>query len=115
MSGSNLPLPQFYAQILQSLVPVFNDTLLQSDPAAQDLVSTGLDDLYLISRMVTSLGIFSDNEEAEELGDGELVFMTLPWVIAECESRGGLGGIDKRKQALERSEVGSVNGKSFAS
>ena len=104
--GSNLPLPQFYAQTLASLVPVFDDTLSLSDPSAQSTLATALDNLYLISRMLTSLGVFSDNESLEEVGDGELVFMTVPWVLGECESKVGLGGRDDRITALKRSEVG---------
>ncbi|ORY26902.1 TAP42-like protein [Naematelia encephala] len=104
MSSTDLPIPQFYAQTLQSLVPIFDDTLSTSDSSAQTLLASALDNLHLIARMLTSLGVFSDNETADELGDKELVFMSLGWVIAECESRGGLGGPERRKAALERSQ-----------
>lgn len=105
MATTNLPLPQFYAQTLNTILPVFDDTLSTSDIAAQNLLSSALDNLHLISRMITSLGVFSDNESVDEVGDGELIFMTLPWVIAECESKGGLGGYEVRTAALKRSEV----------
>lgn len=106
MSKTNLPLPVFYAQTLQSLLPIFDDTLSLSDASTQSTLSEGLDNLHLISRMISSLAVFSDNERLEELGDGELVFMTLGWVIGEAESKGGLGGVEDRKLTLERSEVG---------
>jgi immunoglobulin-binding protein 1 len=105
---TNLPLPQFYARTLTSLVPLFDDVLSPSSPGAQDLLRTALDELYLIARMIVSLGVFSENESAEELGDGELVFMTLGWVIGEAEAKAGLGGMEDRKGALQRSEVGRV-------
>ena len=103
--SNDLPLPQFYARTLHSLLPVFDDTLSLSDPTAQSTLTTALDSLHLIARMITSLGVFSTNESVDELGDGELVFMTLGWVIAECESKGGLGGTGDRIDALKRSEV----------
>jgi hypothetical protein len=105
MSQTNLPLPVFYAQTLRSLLPVFDDSLSLSDPAAQSILAAGLNDLHLIGRMVSSLGIFSDNETIDELGDGEMVFMTLGWVVGEAESKSGSASMDERKAALQRSEV----------
>lgn len=105
MSQTNLPLPVFYAQTLRSLLPVFDDSLSLSDPAAQYILSTGLNDLHLIGRMLSSLGIFSDNETVDELGDGEMAFMTLGWAVGEGESKDGSGSMAERKAALQRSEV----------
>jgi immunoglobulin-binding protein 1 len=104
---TNLPLPQYYAQTLDHLLPIFEDAIPLSSPDAQMLLTTSLDNLYLISRMITTLGVFSSNEAVEELGDGELGFVTLGWVLGEAESKGGLGGHGERIQALKRSEVGS--------
>ena len=106
MASMDLPLPQFYAQTLQNLLPIFDDTISLSDTSAQSTLSVALDNLHLISRMLTSLGVFSANESIDELGDGEMVFMSLGWVIAECEGKGGLGGTAVRIGALQRSEVG---------
>ena len=105
MPPTDLPLPVFYASTLKSLLPVFDDTLSLSDPAAGSTLTAGLNDLHLIGRMLNSLGIFSDNETIDELGDGEMVFMTLGWVVGEAESRNGNGGMAERQAALQRSEV----------
>lgn len=105
MSSTSLPLPQLFSKTLQSLLPVFDDTITSSDPSAQSSLTTALDNLHLISRMLTSLGVFSTNESVDELGDGEMVFMTIGWVVAECEGKGGLGGTADRMEALKRSEV----------
>ena len=105
MPQTDLPLPVYYAQTLRSLLSIFDDSVSSSDPSAQTTLSSALDDLHLISRMVTSLGVFSNNETVEELGDGELVFMSLGWVIGEAESKGGLGGKQDRLGSLKRSEV----------
>ncbi|KAK1926393.1 TAP42-like protein [Papiliotrema laurentii] len=104
MPETNLPLPVYYAQTLQSLLPIFDDSLSLSDASTQATLSQALDNLHLISRMISSLAVFSDNERIEELGDGEIIFMTLGWVIGEAEAKGGLGGVDDRKATLQRSE-----------
>jgi len=102
---SNLPLPQFYAQTLVQIAPIIDDTLSSSDPSVLSTLSSALNDLHLIGRMMTSLGVFSENEGVEEIGDGELRFMSLGWVVGECEGRLGLQGRDDRTRALKRSEV----------
>ena len=102
---SNLPLPQFYAQTLTRIAPIIDDTLSTSDPSVQSTLSSALNDLHLIGRMITSLGVFSENEGADEIGDGELRFMSLGWVVGECEGKLGLQGRDDRMKALKKSEV----------
>jgi hypothetical protein len=102
---SDLPLPQFYGETLARISPILDDTLSSTDSAVQATLSKALDELHLIGRMITSLGVFSENESADELGDGELRFMSLGWVIGECESKLGLKGRDDRVSALKRSEV----------
>lgn len=102
---SNLPLPQFYGETLASLLPILDDSLSSTDSAVQTTLNKALDNLHLIGRMITSLGVFSENETSDELGDGELRFMSLGWVIGECEGKLGLGGRDDRVGALKRSEV----------
>jgi immunoglobulin-binding protein 1 len=105
---SNLPLPQFYAQTLAQVAPILDDTLSIVDPSVQSTLSSALNELHLIGRMITSLGVFSENEGVEEIGDGELRFMSLGWVVGECEGKLGLGGRDDRTQALRKSEVSSA-------
>ena len=102
---SNLPLPQFYAQTLGRIAPIIDDTISSSDPSVQSTLSSALNDLHLIGRMMTSLGVFSENEGVEEIGDGELRFMSLGWVVGECEGKLGLQGRDDRMKALKKSEV----------
>jgi hypothetical protein len=103
--STNLPLPQFYARTLRSLLPIFDDTLPLSDASTQAQLSTGIDELYIVGRMLSTLGVFSDNETADELGDRELVFMTAAWVLGEAEAKTGLGGYPERQAALKRSET----------
>jgi hypothetical protein len=102
---TNLPLPLFLSQTLHTLLPILNDEQPLSSPASQAILAKGLDDLYLVARMITSLGVFSENEGVEELGDGELVFMATGWILGEVEAKTGLGGWDERMACLRRSDV----------
>jgi hypothetical protein len=104
-SSTNLPLPQYYARTLRALLPIFEDAVPLSDEGTQATLSQALEDLYLVSRMLGSLGVFSDNESADELGERELIFMTAAWVLGEAEGKGGLGGPQDRIAALQRSET----------
>lgn len=101
---TNLPLPQFYARALRTLLPILDGDVSAVAPETQSSLQSAIDDLYVIGRMLSSLGVFSDNESVDELGERELVFMTAAWVLGEAETRGGLGGNDDRKAALERSD-----------
>ncbi len=58
--------------------------------------------------MISSVGLFSDNEELEDLGDQEMVFMSVGWVRGEVEGRIGTNGIKARIGVLEKSQVGSI-------
>lgn len=118
----NLPLPQFLSSTLQPLLPIFNDSIPSSTTSAQSTLSTAADNLYLIGRMMSSLGLYSENEDVDELGERELVFMAAAWVLGEVEGRrgvtrleggggrqedGGEGGVsmDGRIGAVKRSDV----------
>lgn len=109
MSSSNtsLPLPQYLAQTLKPILPIFNDEISLSSPVAADLLAEAAQQLHTIARMLSSLGVFSENEELDEVGDRELVFMSVPWIIAEVEGRRGNDGREQRLAALKRSKVGS--------
>lgn len=104
-TNTNVPLPQFYASVLRSLQPIFDGDVSLGDESVQAQLAKATDELYLVSRMVQSLGVFSPNESAEELSDRDLLFMTVPWVLGEAEQRGGIGGPAQRTEALKRSET----------
>lgn len=102
---TNLPLPQFYERALRTLLPILDGSVSVTEDGTQAKLKSAIDDLYLIGRMLSSLSVFSDNEDIEELGERELVFMTVGWVLGEAETRSGLGGPDERKAALQRSDT----------
>ncbi|XAO23936.1 hypothetical protein I312_102721 [Cryptococcus bacillisporus CA1280] len=101
---SDLPLPQFYAHSLIPLTPIFDDTLSLSSPEAQSTLSIALDNLYLIQRMLTSLGVFSENESVSEASNGQLLFMSIGWAIGTCEEKRNPGNMSERREALLKAE-----------
>ncbi|GMK59813.1 hypothetical protein CspeluHIS016_0900300 [Cutaneotrichosporon spelunceum] len=105
MSETNLPLPQFYARALRTLLPVVDGTLPPLEDSTHAQLQRAIDDLYLVGRMLSSLGVFSDNEGIDEVGEKELVFMTVGWTLGEAEARLSIGGPEARKAALERSDT----------
>ncbi|BEJ18250.1 hypothetical protein CspHIS471_0705270 [Cutaneotrichosporon sp. HIS471] len=105
MSETNLPLPQFYARALRNLLPVLDGTLPPLEESTHAQLQHAIEDLYLVGRMLSSLSVFSDNERIDEVGDKELVFMTVGWALGEAETRQGFGGPEPRKAALERSDT----------
>ncbi|GHJ85265.1 hypothetical protein NliqN6_1667 [Naganishia liquefaciens] len=105
MSSTNsLTLPALLSQTLTSLLPIFDDTLSTSLPQAQSLLRTSLADLGLARRMIDALGIFSDNESMEDVGDGEMVYMCVDWIVGEVQGRLNGEGLKERIQILERSQ-----------
>lgn len=105
-SNNSLTLPALLSRTLTSLLPIFDDTLSTSLPQAQTLLRTALADLALARRMIDALGIFSDNESMEDVGDGEMVYMCVDWVVGEVQGRVNGEGLKERIQILERSQVG---------
>lgn len=106
-SQTSATLPTLYANTLTDLAPVFDDTLSLSSEQAQSILKDAHEKLNLIAKMLTSLGVFSTNEELEELGDGEMVFASLDWVRAEVEGRLRTEGIRARAARLQESQVSS--------
>lgn len=103
--SNSLTLPQLLAHTLTTLLPIFTDTLSSSSPTAQSLLATARTDLDLIERILSSLGVFSQNETLEDVADGEMVFMVEQWVRGEVEGRVATNGIQQRLKVLERAKV----------
>jgi immunoglobulin-binding protein 1 len=103
--SNSLTLPQLLAHTLTTLLPIFTDTLSSSSPTAQSLLVTARTDLDLIERILSSLGVFSQNETLEDVADGEMVFMVEQWVRGEVEGRVATNGIQQRLKVLERAKV----------
>lgn len=58
--------------------------------------------------MLTSLGVFSENESVSETSNGQLLFMSIGWAIGSCEEKRNPGSMSERKEALLKAEVSPV-------
>lgn len=104
-STSNLTLPALYRRTLHSLLPIFNDDISSSLPSTQQTLQDSLTDLDLVIRMSSTLGIFSDNEQVDDVGDGELPLMAVEWIKGEVLGRVNGDGIKERLKVLKSSQV----------
>lgn len=104
---SSLTLPALLSRTLTSLLPVFKDEVSTSQPEVQQLLQDSLADLILARRMIDTLGVFSENESMEDIGDNEMVYLAVDWLYAEVQSRVNGDGLQGRIHVLERSKVSS--------
>ena len=102
---SNLTLPALYGRALRSLLPIFNDEVSTSLASTQQTLQDSLTDLDLVIRMSSTLGVFSDNESMDDVGDGELPLMAVEWIKAEVLGRVNGDGIKDRLKTLNSSRV----------
>lgn len=114
-STSNLTLPALYRRTLHSLLPIFNDDISSSLPSTQQTLQDSLTDLDLVIRMSSTLGIFSDNEQVDDVGDGELPLMAVEWIKGEVLGRVNGDGIKERLKVLKSSQVSVDSPFDFAS
>ncbi|KAG7528141.1 hypothetical protein FFLO_06380 [Filobasidium floriforme] len=101
---SNLTLPALYVRALRSLLPIFNDDISTSLPSTQQTLQDALTDLDLVIRMSSTLGVFSDNESMDDVGDAELPLMAVEWIKGEVLGRVNGDGIKERLKMLKSSQ-----------
>jgi len=121
MSDSdNIPLPTLYSKGLDIISKVVNIPLsleekkvilqLRSRYASscsfiQELVSESLKNLKTVHSRIISLSLFSPNETVEDISTKDLVYLSLPFVLAEAQSRVQLDSRSERLESLAQVEV----------
>ena len=71
----------------------------------QAVVNSALKDLNLLSARVQSLNLFSPNEALDELSTRNLLYITLPFILAEVELHARSTKRDERLERLRRAYV----------
>ena len=71
----------------------------------QAVVNSALKDLNLLSARVQSLNLFSPNEALDELSTRNLLYITLPFILAEVELHARSIKRDERLERLRRAYV----------
>ena len=71
----------------------------------QDLIRTSLADLQNVNARVLDLSLFSPNETLEDITTPDLVYLFVPYVIAEVLGRVKALERDDRMRLLQQAEV----------
>lgn len=97
---STQPLPALYAGALSAASRAEN--LPTIDDGTQELLRSALSDLKQVNSRVTALALFSANDTLEDISTRDLVYLTVPFVLAEVENRVRFTEPDERMINLSR-------------
>ncbi|KAI6045563.1 TAP42-like protein [Pisolithus marmoratus] len=92
--ASTQPLPVLYARALSTASRA--DNLPTADDETQELLRSTLSDLKQVNSRVTALALFSANDTLEDISTRDLVYLTVPFVLAEVENRSKFTEADER-------------------
>ncbi|KIJ69118.1 hypothetical protein HYDPIDRAFT_23975 [Hydnomerulius pinastri MD-312] len=82
---STLPLPALYTKALSSASKAVD--LPTTDDETQELIQAALTDLRQLSSAVTTRHLFSANETLEDIATRDLVYLSVPFILAEVQNR----------------------------
>ncbi|KAG8925841.1 hypothetical protein FRC02_009375 [Tulasnella sp. 418] len=103
MSEGQLSAASLFARALSS---ASRSTQLSSiDEETQDIIKSSVADLRLLSSRLESLSLFSENETLEDLSTKDLVYMFVPYVLAEVLGRLKTEGGEERIERVQESIV----------
>ncbi|KDQ61168.1 hypothetical protein JAAARDRAFT_191276 [Jaapia argillacea MUCL 33604] len=98
----DLPLPALFQRALSSVSQ--SVSLPTIDDSTQALISSSLSDLNTLASRITALSLFSPNETVEDVSTRDLVFLFVPFVMAEVEGRVRTLEMEERLSRLLRSQ-----------
>ncbi|KAL1689200.1 serine/threonine protein phosphatase PP2A-associated protein [Schizophyllum commune] len=96
------PLPGLFSKALSAASKAYD--LPTADDATQDLIRTSLADLQNVNARVLDLSLFSPNETLEDITTPDLVYLFVPYVIAEVLGRVKALERDDRMRLLQQAE-----------
>ncbi|KAI6150643.1 TAP42-like protein [Pisolithus tinctorius] len=83
--ASTQPLPALYARALSTASRAANLPTIEDE--TQELLRSTLSDLKQVNSRVAALALFSVNDTLEDISTRDLVYLTVPFVLAEVENR----------------------------
>ncbi|KAH7923469.1 TAP42-like protein [Leucogyrophana mollusca] len=95
---STLPLPALFARALSSASKATNLPTIAD--RTQELIQSALTDLSQLNSRVTALSLFSSNESLEDISTRDLVYLTVPYVLADVQNRIKTTDRDERMTVL---------------
>ncbi|PAV23868.1 serine threonine phosphatase pp2a-associated [Pyrrhoderma noxium] len=97
---ASISLIALYSRALKAASNASSLPTIEDD--TQAVVNSALKDLNLLSARVQSLNLFSPNEALDELSTRNLLYITLPFILAEVELHARSTKRDERLERLRR-------------
>jgi len=85
MSSEGLPLPVLFRRSLETSSKAYPLPTIQKE--TQELLKAAVSDLRRVSYGIGSLALFSSNETLEDLATGDIVYLLVPYVLSDVQSR----------------------------
>ncbi|KAA1469425.1 TAP42-like protein [Dentipellis sp. KUC8613] len=96
-------LPALFHRALTAAAKASNLPTIQD--ATQEIVTSALKDLRNVNKRVTDLSLFSPNETLEDISTRDLVYLLVPYVIADVEGRVRTTDIEDRLVHLREQQT----------
>ncbi|TEB26606.1 serine/threonine protein phosphatase PP2A-associated protein [Coprinellus micaceus] len=101
-SDEDVSLPSLYSGALLALSNAYN--LPPSSTEKEELVISSLSTLKKVHSRIVELSLFSPNETVEDVTTHDLIYLTLPFVLAEAQSRQQLDTRSERLASLAQTQ-----------
>ncbi|KAJ7217195.1 TAP42-like protein [Mycena pura] len=98
-----MSLPALFLHSLQDASKAFNQSSF--DKSTQDLIRSSLADLKSLSSRIVGLSLFSPNETLEDISTRDLIYLLVPYALAEVQGRLRTEGNDERIGCLKQSRA----------
>ncbi|KAF7363805.1 Serine/threonine protein phosphatase PP2A-associated protein [Mycena sanguinolenta] len=98
----SISLPALFSRGLQDASKAFNQSAFEQ--STQDLIQSSLVDLKSLSARIVGLSLFSPNEILEDISTRDLMYLLVPYALAEVQGRVRSEGPDERIAFLVQSQ-----------
>ncbi|KAJ7766872.1 TAP42-like protein [Mycena metata] len=98
----SISLPALFSRSLQDASKAFNGSAFEQ--STQDLIQSSLTDLKSLSARILGLSLFSPNEILEDISTRDLIYLLVPYALAEVQGRVRAAGNDERIVFLKQSQ-----------
>ncbi|GBE81898.1 serine/threonine protein phosphatase PP2A-associated protein [Sparassis latifolia] len=99
---SDIPLSTLYHRGLTAAAKAVNLPTIQDE--TQELLQAALSDLRLVQSRVASLSLFSQNELLSDIPSRDLVYLLLPFILAEIHGRVRTTDTEERMDQVMRAQ-----------
>ncbi|KAJ7137728.1 TAP42-like protein [Mycena epipterygia] len=98
----SVSLSALFSRSLQNASKAFNQSAFEQ--STQDLIGSSLADLKSLSSRILALSLFSPNEILEDISTRDLIYLLVPYALAEVQGRVRASGNDERIAFLGQSQ-----------